>query len=503
MIRQQLGIAVLSASGLHVPQSAPVQEPEPAKETARQLPADNDIWGYGSIGGPYPGGEPKPLPPSIVPTEWLVIEVADEAGAWAAVAPFLLGLDAPRPAASKEGAPSSGSGPAWKPRSSMDPRKSLCAFTRIDSERDEVRMARLTGAKYLFVNGEGFAGDPVRRGYRGVPVSLREGVNELFVLGASHDFELELWSPRTRMLIATWDVRWPNDFPFDDLHYALFNASLKPAEGVHVHYGHAVVDREGCQPRLTDWRDGGRIPPLGVMLGGSYANSLQGGPCDPSREGESIRIPICVWAEGDMDADRQMLRRTIGLSPTEPAQPTFPRALDLVSGGLFARLQADATLVYGTAGTPDESAALLARARFDQQLLWHRTGRVPLVLDDRTFLERRSQTKHVVLYGNEDTNAAWEVVVPDEPPISVRRGEARTWEDTVQGLDLSGWFVLRRRGHPTDGSLVAVIADTGLRGTQAGYLLRPLTEPVGEGDFAFFRLDETASRLEEIARGSP
>ena len=51
-------------------------------------------------------------------------------------------------------------------------------------------MANLQGASHLFVNGELFTGDVERRGYRGVPVYLRKGRNDVYALGIDGVFSL-------------------------------------------------------------------------------------------------------------------------------------------------------------------------------------------------------------------------------------------------------------------------------------------------------------------------
>jgi hypothetical protein len=71
----------------------------------------------------------------------------------------------------------------------------------------------------------------------------------------------------------------------------------------------------------------------------------------------------------------------------------------------------------------------------------------------------------------------------------------------LKGQDITGWFVCKRANYPKNN--VAAIVGTGTRGVLAGYFLRPLSEPIGKGDFAFYRAasDDSAS-LQALASGS-
>jgi predicted esterase len=83
------------------------------------------------------------------------------------------------------------------------------------------------------------------------------------------------------------------------------------------------------------------------------------------------------------------------------------------------------TLVYGTIGTPEENAASLARARFDAEQWWVRgNGRARVQPDT----ERLPDSKYVVLYGNADTNRAWQRLPgtqEDLREVNVRRNVVR------------------------------------------------------------------------------
>lgn len=146
-------------------------------------------------------------------------------------------------------------------------------------------------------------------------------------------------------------------------------------------------------------------------------------------------------------------------------------------------------LVYGTSGTPEENAELLARVRHDAQVWWYRANACPWILSDREYLNRRNFPRvggrNVILYGNADSNAAWSWVVPEDCPLQAQRGRmqlgARTWErEDLAALCLTP-------GAPGSGApLVGLIADSGRLGSRLGYTLRLFVSGVGYPDYVLW-----------------
>jgi hypothetical protein len=98
-------------------------------------------------------------------------------------------------------------------------------------------------------------------------------------------------------------------------------------------------------------------------------------------------------------------------------------------------------MIYGSAGTPEENAWALAKARFDADQWWYRANGYAYVLrDDDAEVESlaKNMAHNVILYGNADTNRAWRLLMPDT--IRVSRGEVRIvneeGEQTWTGDDL-------------------------------------------------------------------
>jgi len=484
-------------------------------------PDDANTWEQ--CAGPWSEDAPPAPGPPIVPEEWLVPEDTASATDGALWKRFV--LEARSRAEIDEG---------WVERSAGGDAR--WALTTIDRDADEVRMARLTGAEVLFVNGEPFVGDPQRRGFRGVPVALRTGTNTLLVGGIAGSFELELWTPKTRTVLGEWDVEWPQALPLEEVTYAVFNASTLPLRGLHVHYGHAVIADENIAPVVDEWRDGGHVLPLGVLVTGHWFRDWFDAQSPGIGRGAEVAFPVSVFGPGDTRADRRVVR---GRIPAKGEPPQFPGRLSSAAHtGIFNRVSrhtsfeqgmvfgpsrdAGTLVVYGTQGPPQEAAALLARVRFDIQRLWYRTRFTPEAISDVDFLERLASEepgtrgiwtvspppKHpwtlqheMILYGNADTNAAWSHFIPEDCPIEVRSGSLTGPGLSLEGDDITGWFLHRRADIPTAGP-VAVMCDTGARGALLGAYVGSILHTSPEVEFAFFNsegLEHTHPR--QLAKG--
>ncbi len=142
------------------------------------------------------------------------------------------------------------------------------------------------------------------------------------------------------------------------------------------------------------------------------------------------------------------------------------------SSGPFKEVfDASFVLVYGTAGSPEENAWALAKARFDADQFRYRGNASPLTVSDRELLERwpsgaaaSLQGRNVVLYGNAVSNAAWSAFV-DSSSFDVQPGRIRVGTHRFEGDDLS---VLAVRPNARDaGRLVGLVGGTGVRGMRA------------------------------------
>jgi hypothetical protein len=393
---------------------------------------------------------------------WLVLPEGQALDVRGVLARYALDPDAAPPV--RAGAEPD-AGWSWSTGASV-PRATAC-FATFHVPRDQVRMLRLEGAPLVFVNGVPAAGDPEHRGYGGVPVALPAGDNHLLVVGPCADTTLELWLPRSRLVVATWDVRWKLGSD-GDVEYPVFNASVIAAGYMHVHYDNG------------EWNDGFKAAPLGFAAVEHYAN-------------DSSAVPVRVYAGADPEPDNlRLVRRDSQRLPDARATTRASQAAGQSVSSRIANLVADDPralyLVYGTQGSAEETDALRARARLDQQLLSYSIDDMPELVDDceyRTALPRGDSNKRpAVLYGNADTNAAWSA----QCPLVAHRGSLSIGDEVFRGDDVTGWCVYRA----DDGTARAVLADSGVRATRASVLLQPLTNTVSGRTRAIYRVKDAA-----------
>jgi len=83
-------------------------------------------------------------------------------------------------------------------------------------------------------------------------------------------------------------------------------------------------------------------------------------------------------------------------------------------------------LVYGTAGDETENRELLEKARYDSEVWAYRANGDANLMSDAQFLAGDFKDRNVIVYGNADTNRAWNAVFDDDCPIQAKRGVMTT-----------------------------------------------------------------------------
>ncbi len=117
--------------------------------------------------------------------------------------------------------------------------------------------------------------------------------------------------------------------------------------------------------------------------------------------------------------------------------------------------------VYGTAGTAEENAWAFAKARYDAEQFWYRGNGSIDVLPDTAFDASRERERGVILYGNADTNRAWNALLLNSP-VQVRRGSVSIGTRIEKGDDLACLFLRPRPG--SDTACIGVVSGSGLAG---------------------------------------
>jgi hypothetical protein len=134
----------------------------------------------------------------------------------------------------------------------------------------------------------------------------------------------------------------------------------------------------------------------------------------------------------------------------------------------------DAVLVYATGGSVAENDWALAKARYDAETFKYRGNGAFDVMSDLEFVRSSSSSgssaarfradRNIILYGNADTNVAWELTLASDP-FRVDRQGVRIGSKTHTGDDL-GVIALRPR-LDSDTALVGVVGGTTLAGCRA------------------------------------
>ncbi len=159
------------------------------------------------------------LPAEIVPRDWLVIGALDRTGRRpfnpsTVFARHLLDPASPAPRADDALKGETGEERKWTALAAREDGtvegEISCAYTAIESPSARVVMAELRGASRVYVNGAGFSGDVYGYGFRGVPVALRAGRNDVYVTGLRGAFRLRFWTPGARIVVGDWDLTRPD-----------------------------------------------------------------------------------------------------------------------------------------------------------------------------------------------------------------------------------------------------------------------------------------------------
>jgi pimeloyl-ACP methyl ester carboxylesterase len=157
------------------------------------------------------------------------------------------------------------------------------------------------------------------------------------------------------------------------------------------------------------------------------------------------------------------------------------------SGPLKRAFASDFLLVVPTKGHADENAAALARARFDQAQWSYRGNGDAEIVNDSAFLALDTHLRNAILYGNRDTNAAWNRVVPAGFQVNIARGAAGCGDQEWEGEDLGLLAVGPRADAP--GQLFALLGASGVPAERVASTLALFVSGVGYPDYVVFGAD--------------
>lgn len=139
--------------------------------------------------------------------------------------------------------------------------------------------------------------------------------------------------------------------------------------------------------------------------------------------------------------------------------------------------------VYGTAGTPEENAWALAKARLDSETFLVIGNGAPDVIPDTAFRSDAHQGRNVLLYGNADTNSAYAQLLP-RSPVRVDRSGVTVGDRRFGGTDLAAFFI---RPRVDSAASVAVLGGSGLVGMRLAERVPIFTSGVAIPDVLVLR----------------
>ncbi|HET6326580.1 MAG TPA: hypothetical protein VFG04_18030 [Planctomycetaceae bacterium] len=156
------------------------------------------------------------------------------------------------------------------------------------------------------------------------------------------------------------------------------------------------------------------------------------------------------------------------------------------SGPFRNAFRNDVLFVVGTKGSAEENAWALRKARFDAESFWYRgNGSIQLVLDS-SFDPAKDPDRNVVLYGNADTNAAWNALL-GKSPVQLKSGSVTVGGRETKGDNFGCLFVRPRPGSET--ASIGAVTGTGVKGMRLTDRLPFFVSGVGYPDFVLFGPD--------------
>ncbi len=153
-------------------------------------------------------------------------------------------------------------------------------------------------------------------------------------------------------------------------------------------------------------------------------------------------------------------------------------------GGPFKEaFQHNMVFVYGTRGTREENEWAYNKARYDAETWYYRGNGAVDIEADKNFGALKYPDRGVILYGNADTNQAWEQVM-DDGPISAHEGILQAGTQQFKGGNYGFYFVRPRKDSKI--ACVAVIGGTGLAGMESASANSYFSGGSGFPDFMIF-----------------
>lgn len=216
------------------------------------------------------------------------------------------------------------------------------------------------------------------------------------------------------------------------------------------------------------------------------------------RAGDVIRItlngssPVAYTVSGSQDSlfllkDNDTWKTTSKPGPYQKGPHRYGTFKDAFNNNMI--------FVYSTSGTKDENEWSFNKARYDAETWYYRGNGAVDIIPDKEFSLEKYKDRGVIIYGNKNSNRAWETVLND-CPIRVERNKITAGTKILQGDDLAAYFVWPLRN--SSFASVAVISGTGIKGMNAATANQYFAGASGFPDFMIFTSDMLKSGAEEV-----
>lgn len=139
--------------------------------------------------------------------------------------------------------------------------------------------------------------------------------------------------------------------------------------------------------------------------------------------------------------------------------------------------------VYGTAGTKEENDWSLQKAIYDAETWYYRGNGAVDIVSDKEFLPASYKDRGVIIFGNKQTNTAWNKLLND-CPVQVTRNGITAGSNSWTGDDLSAYFVWPLKNSAI--ASVGVVSGSGLKGMRAANANQYFAGASGFPDFMIF-----------------
>lgn len=381
-------------------------------------------------------------------------------------------------------------------------------FRRAGSSSDTLAlMPNLKGKGIYILHGDADDNVPVRE--------ARRASEELTKLDIAFDYHEEPgvghwwdkdgpgtacvdWAPMFEMFRAR---TLPNPGEQTEWHARtlLPGVALPPGDGVRIaraeHAGQmATLDVKVDQTagKITITTSNAAAITLGDQVCGDVSPTPPTRACDFEIDGKpakvakrGTRVSLVKLADGRwVDASEGPSGSAFSMSDVAPAAGPFKNAFT----NHFVQ-------VYSSAGTAEENAWSLARARFDTEQWWYRGNGRAVLISDAQFLKKLDAGEvagNVILYGNTTTNTAAARLLAGGA-TNVSRGSAALGGRTLQGDDIGvlsvGTFPTSTTSGEHSTRMYALIGGTGIAGMKATDRMPYLLSGVGIPDVCIFRSD--------------